>query len=496
MAVSEVKRQAEKEIQAGKTPVYKDLRDWLEIVESIGELKTIEEADWNLEMGTLAELVARESQGPVPAVLFDNIKDYPRGYRALFAQNASFKRMALDLGLPMSLDGLDLVRAFREKLAAHKPIPHQVVSQGPILENVLSGKDVNLLKFPVPLMHELDGGRYLGTACLVVTQDPDEGWVNFGTYRGMVQDEKSMSLYISPGKHGRIQIEKYFERKKPCPVAISVGQDPVLFMVSGNEIDYGVSEYDYAGGLKGSPIEVVKGKATGLPIPARAEIVIEGFLDPEERRKEGPFGEWTGYYASSTRPEPVVRVENIYHRNDPILCCARPGRPPSDYSLAKCFVKSALIWDQVERAGVPDVRGVWCHEAGGGRLLNIISIKQRYPGHAKQAAVVASQVHAGAYLGRYVIVVDDDIDPTSTFDVLWAVSTRSDPAESIDIIRRCWSGPLDPRIQPGKKGFNSRAIIDACRPFEWMKDFPPVAESTPELKKKVYDKWRKVLRGS
>jgi 4-hydroxy-3-polyprenylbenzoate decarboxylase len=276
---------------------------------------------------------------------------------------------------------------------------------------------------------------------------------------------------------------------------VSVGQDPVLFMVSGNEVDYGISEFDYAGGLKGGPVEVVEGSATGLPMPANAEIVIEGIMTPGDVMKEGPFGEWTGYYASSTRPEPVIRVQHIYHRNDPILTGARPGRPPSDYSLAKCMVKAALIWDQVERAGVPDVKGVWCHEAGGGRLLNIIAIKQRYPGHARQAALVASQVHAGAYLGRYVIVVDDDIDPTNTFDVLWALASRSDPVESIEILRRCWSGPLDPRIQPGKKGHNSRAIIDACRPFEWIKDFPPVAESSPELRKKVFEKWKKVIQG-
>lgn len=495
MTALEARKFAEKEIKAGKTPGYKDLREWLEIVDSLGELKRIDGVDWNLEMGALSELVARESKGPVPAVLFDNIKDYPRGYRALFAQNASFKRMALNLGLPLDLSGLDLVRAFRDKLAAHKPITHKVVKSGPILENVLTGKDINLLKFPVPFVHELDGGRYIGTGCLVITKDPEEGWVNFGTYRGMVHDETCMGLYISPGKHGRIQIQKYFDQGKRCPVVISVGQDPVLFMVSGNEVDYGVSEFDYAGGLKGAPVEVIEGRATGLPFPAHAEIVIEGFMEPGDVQKEGPFGEWTGYYASSIRPEPVVRVANIYHRNDPILCCARPGRPPSDYSLAKCFVKAALIWDQVERAGIPDVKGVWCHEAGGGRLLNIISIKQRYPGHARQALVAASQVHAGAYLGRYVIVVDDDIDPTNTFDLLWALVTRSDPVESIDILRRCWSGPLDPRIQPGKKGFNSRALIDACRPFEWMKDFPPVAESSPELREKVRAKWKKVIEG-
>ena len=350
MTALEARKLAEDEMKAGKTPKYTDLRDWLEIVDSFGELKKIDGVDWNLEMGTLAELLSRETKGgPVPAVLFDNVPGYPKGFRTLFAQNASFKRMALNLGLPMDLSNLDLVRAFRQKLVTHEPIKHKVVTKGPILENVDSGDKVNLLKFPVPFMHELDGGRFIGTACLVITKDPDEGWVNFGAYRGMVHDAKSMGLYISPGKHGSIQRAKYFERGKPCPVVISVGQDPVLFMVSGNEIDYGVSEFDYAGGLKGAPIEVIEGKSTGLPFAASAEIVIEGWMDPTDRKTEGPFGEWTGYYASSSRPEPVVRVENVYYRNDPILCCARPGRPPSDYSIAKCMVKAALIWEQVEK---------------------------------------------------------------------------------------------------------------------------------------------------
>jgi 4-hydroxy-3-polyprenylbenzoate decarboxylase len=152
-----------------------------------------------------------------------------------------------------------------------------------------------------------------------------------------------------------------------------------------------------------------------------------------------------------------------------------------------------MIWDELEKVGIPGVTGVWCHEAGGGRLFNIVSIKQAYPGHARQAGHIAAQCHAGAYLGRYVIVVDDDIDPSNTFEVLWAIASRSDPAESIDIIKRAWSGPLDPRIEPGHKGHNSRAIIDACRPFEWMDKFPPVAESSPELRARTLEKWGHLL---
>ncbi|HWP35295.1 MAG TPA: UbiD family decarboxylase, partial [Thermodesulfobacteriota bacterium] len=466
---------------------------WLVRVEELGELKRIEGAHWKLEMGAITELLARRGPTPPPAVLFDKVPGYPPGFRTIFCLTGSIKRMALTLGLPIVQSGIELVRAYRDRLRTLTPIPPKVVSDGPILENVDEGDRVNLLKFPVPLHHEQDGGRYIGTACIVMTRDPDEGWVNLGTYRGMVHDEKTVGVYISPGKHGRIHRQKYFERGKPCPVAVCVGQDPLLFLAAGNEVPYGMSELDYAGGFKGRPIEVIEGRYTGLPIPAHAEIAYEGFMYPGEGKDEGPFGEWTGYYASGERSEPFIRVQAVYYRNDPILTCARPSRPPSDYSFSKGIVKSALIWDELEKIGIPNVKGVWCHEAGGGRLFNVVSIKQAYPGHARQAALAAAQTHAGAYLGRYVIVVDDDIDPSNTFDVIWAIATRSDPAESIDIIRRAWSGPLDPRIRPGQKGFNSRAIIDACRPYEWRDQFPPVAEASPELLEETLRKWRGVL---
>ena len=137
---------------------------------------------------------------------------------------------------------------------------------------------------------------------------------------------------------------------------------------------------------------------------------------------------------------------------------------------------------------------VWAHPAAG-RFLTVVAIHQRYPGHAKQAAVIASQCRAGAYLGRYVIVVDDDIDITNSDDVFWAMGSRSDPDRSIDILRRTWSGPLDPTIPQQEKGFNSRALIDATRPFEWMDQFPPVSGASRELKQVVRKKWKGLLGG-
>ena len=232
---------------------------------------------------------------------------------------------------------------------------------------------------------------------------------------------------------------------------------------------------------------------TMFPIPASAEIVIEGESVPGEDRDEGPFGEWTGYYASSMRSEPTIRVKRVYHRNNPIILGAPPTRPPCEFNYMRCYLRSAMIWQELEAAGVPDVKGVWCHESGGSRLMVFVSIKQRYPGHARQAGMIAGFCHSAAYLGRYVVVVDDDIDVTNTDDVLWAIATRSNPDQDIEIIRRCWSGALDPIIPKDTKGHSSRAIIDACRPYEWIHEFPPVAESSDTVRQAAQLKWGKLL---
>lgn len=239
----------------------------------------------------------------------------------------------------------------------------------------------------------------------------------------MIHDENTVGFYISPGKHGRSQREKYSSTGRACKVAMSFGHDPLVFLAGCIEVPYGVSEAEFVGGVRGDPLEVIHGEYTGLPIPANAEIVIEGEAIFDEPRTGGPFGEWTGYNASAERPEPIVKVRRFYHRNNPIILGSPPGRPPSELCWYRSYLRSALIWDEIEKAGVPDVNGVWLTVSGGSRLILVVAIKQRYPGHAKQAAVVASQCHAGAYLGRNVIVVDDDIDPTNNDDVFWAIGT-------------------------------------------------------------------------
>lgn len=472
---------------------HADLREWIARVEALGELKRVSGVSWQLEMGAVAEMIYQATPENPPAILFEDIPGYPPEYRVLSGMTNSPRRLALTLGLPLPNHPLDVVRAYRDRMKRFELIPNVFVNGGPVLENVDRDDAVDLYKFPIPFLHELDGGRYIGTGDLVVMRDPETDWINVGTYRVMIHDRNTVGLWMSPGKHGRQIREKYFREGKPCPVVICCGQDPLLFLSSGNEVSFGVSEFAHAGGHRGVPFETLRGEVTGLPFPAGAEIVLEGEILPDVMKPEGPFGEWTGYYASSVREDPVVRVKRVYYRTNPIHTMARPGRPPSDYSLSKCVIKSAMIWDQVEKAGLSGVQGVWCHEAGGGRLFNIISIKQAYAGHAKQAAMLAASAHAGNYLGRFVIVVDEDIDPTNSFDLIWAMATRCDPVEDIDFIRRAWSGALDPRKRKGDV-HNTRAIIDACRPYEWIKDFPPVAESSPELKAKTLEKWGHLLK--
>ena len=467
---------------------YKDLRGWIDEVEKMGELRHFDGADCDLEIGAVTDIVCRENKQR-PAVLFDNIKGYPQGYRVVAGMLNTMPRLALTVGMATELGRLKFVQDWRNRMRNLVPIPPVLVNKGPVMENVMEGDQVDLLKFPAPMWHELDGGRYIGTASVTITRDTESDWVNLGTYRVMVHDKNTLGFYMSPGKHSRIHREKWFALGKPCPVVMSFGHDPLLFLTATLQAPPGVCEYDIAGGLKGEPIEIVRGPITGLPIPAHSEIVIEGESVPSEMRVEGPFGEFTGYYGSAERPEPFIKVKRVMYRNSPIITGAPPFRPPSDCSFYYCPINAATVWDNMEKAGVPDVRGVWQHEAATNWAFTAVSIKQRSPGHARQAGLLASQVMGGGYMNRYVVVVDEDIDPSDMDDVLWAMSTRADPARSVEILHRCWSGPLDAAIPVEDKGFNSRMIIDACRPYEWMDKFAPVVATSSALRDRVYDRF-------
>jgi 4-hydroxy-3-polyprenylbenzoate decarboxylase len=470
---------------------HDDLRDWLRLVDAAGELRVLEGVDCEENVGRIAEML-HHTDG-APAVLFDRIPGHEPGYRILVNAQGERRRLAISLGLPVDIGTWDLMDAWERLMDETRPQPLEMVETGPIAENVFGGNEVDLLKFPTPLWHPQDGGRYLGTGDAVITRDRDTGWLNTGTYRVMVHDRGHTGLYISPGKHGRIHRDKHFDKGEPLPAVVLVGMDPLIFVASALEMAPGLSELEWVGGMRGRPLQCIRGRHTGLPIPARAEIALEGFLHADRRRLEGPFGEWTGYYASASREEPVFEVKALYHRHDPIILGVPPEKPPYEAHRFRQYLRSANLRRELRLAGIPDVTAAWCHGVGGCRLFNVVAIKQRYPGHARQAGHVAAQCRTGAYLGRITVVVDDDVDVSDLDEVIWAVCTRSDPERSIDIIKRAWSGPLDPAIRPGEKGFNSRLIIDACRPWEWLDEFPPAIGPEPEEKRVTRDRWSWIL---
>jgi UbiD family decarboxylase len=478
-------------VDSGALSSISDLRDWLRIMDSLGEVQVVEGADWDLEIGGISHLNYRRQ--PSAALVFDRVTGYPPGYRVLTGSISSARRMAATLRLGTDYTDQQLVEALRGKPLEWETRAHEfepiLVERSPLLENIVDGPDVDLLRFPVPLWHEQDGGRFIGTGCIVMTSDPDTGQVNGGAYRMQVQDNgRTATVTAGPGHHGGQNFQKWFDREGRAPIAVSFGHDPLLLMVAGTEVPTGVCELNYAGAMIGRPLEVLRGECTGLPIPAGSEIAIEGWVRPDQLLPEGPFSEWTGYYSFSP-PAPTVDIQRLYFRNDPILLGSLPAKPPHDFSYMRTVLKSAMIHDALVKAGVPDVRGVWAHECGGGRMLLAVSIKQRYCGHSRQAAYIAAQCQEGAYFNRYVIVVDDDVDPMNLEDVMWAACTRCEPSEDIEITRKAWGSQLDPLLTDLSRLYNSRVIIDACRPFERIHDFPPVAQPGPAFLRNIRRKW-------
>jgi UbiD family decarboxylase len=468
---------------------YRDLRAFLDAASAIGEVKTIEGADWDLEIGCITELSA-EKHGPI--LLFDAIAGYPRGYRIATNFLASPRRFALAMGVPLDLPPLEILRAWKEKSARVKLLPPRVVATGEITENVLDGDAADLERFPAPRWHQRDGGRYIGTADMVINKDPDTGWVNVGTYRACIHGPRRLSLWMNPDRDGRYIAQKYWSQGRACPVAVVLGADPTSWMASPVKLSRGVSELDYMGALHGEPLEVLHSELTGLPIPAHAEIVVEGEIPPveEESVLEGPFGEWPGYYTHIGH-ECVVRVKRIMFRNDPILLGNPPLLPITQrYGVPIHVVR---VWEHLENAGIANIRGVWTHI---NNLLVVISLKQAFAGHATHALITAAGLHYGPGMDTYYVAVDDDIDPSNLDEVLWAMCTRVDPAKQVQILSSYTTG-LDPRLSPERKKQGDltmgRMLIDACRPWTWRNDFALPNRFDDETRARVWKKWAATL---
>jgi 4-hydroxy-3-polyprenylbenzoate decarboxylase len=470
--------------------MYRDLREFIDLVDGIGDLKRVSGAELDFEIGGITEVAAGSAE--CPALLFDAIPGQPVGNRIFTNATVNARRAALALGIDHTLPPVEILNSWKRKRADLRPIEPKMCADAAFLQNAMPADNIDVSKFPCPIWHRKDGGPFIGSGSLVVTKDPESGWVNSAIYRVQVHSPNRVTVQFDhKGRHGAMISRKYWNEGRPCPVAIVNGEDPALFMSGFEYLPERESEYALAGAIKGVPIEVCPAPMTGLPVPAHAEIVLEGELLPLEQESllEGPFGEFTGYYAAEKRPAPVMKVQGAYYRTHPILLGSPPLKPPRFHFGIP--LRAASIWSNLEACGVSDVVGAWQHVS---QLMTVVALKQRYAGHAKRAALIAA---ANSYMGRIVVVVDDDVDPSNLADVMWAVATRAEPSEDVDIIRNGWSSALDPRIPEQNRtvglNSNSKMIVDACIPFQHLGTYPPTSALTIAETADIRSRWKHIL---
>lgn len=474
-------------IKSARAEKWRDLREWITLIEQNGALKRIyEPVDADEELSAITYMATRGENAP--ALLFETIMDDESGSSVLANMLGSSKeRYALAVGINPNLSIAEMIaetRGIMNRRIAPQQVPK---SKAPVNEVVLRGDDIDLTRFPSPKFWPGDGGRYIGTGDITLTASPHTGRINVGCYRQMLHGPRRVDLYCSPGKHGLLDREAWWKDGKPCEVVVAYGIDPVLFMVAAQVFGAKESELEVAGGMMGHALELTDAETVSLPIPARAELVIEGTVREGDVLAEGPLGEFTGYYGRERSPQPVIDVTALHMRKGPILTAALMAKYPScEIGAYYAIMRSARILDDLERIGVPGVVGAYAHPAAAsGWGIVVVSLQQQYPGHAAQVLALTAQCPAAAYYTKWIIAVDDDVDPTDMNEVMWALSTRCHPAEDIDIIRRTWSTGLDPsQFEMERRPYGSKALIDACKPHRHLKEFP----QTTLLRRGVYER--------
>jgi UbiD family decarboxylase len=483
---------------------YESLREWIAKLEEAGELKRIKaEVDWNEEIGGITRRVLNmKEQGP--ALLFENIKDHQNthGKKLFTASLSTYGRIGLMLGLPKETPVRELIQTVRSRIK--HPVKPYLVKDAPCKEHVEKDNDVNILEFPVPKWHWRDGGRYITTFAGVVTKDPETLWTNVGLYRGMVVDSKSIAAYIVSQKHWAQHYHEYKRLGKPMPVAIVYGWDPVLPFTACAPYRGAVSEYEIMGALRQKPVPLVQCESVDLEVPAEAEIVVEGTISFEEESyvMEGPFGEYPGYYGPA-HVRPVIRLNCVTHRDDPILQGTLEGPTPNENSHCSSISLSALAWEALERTGIPGIKDVFCPPGASWGTNVRVQINKRYQGHAKQVAACLWGLTPTNF--KNVVVVEEDIDIYDPDSVEWAIAYRVDPKEDLIVFPGLPGSSLDPCMaQPQWKeaaafggGRWNRLLIDATRTWRWGpreewggERFPLKVEISVETQKKVQDRWK------
>ncbi len=477
---------------------YKDLRELIEVLEKKHLLRRIKtEVSAELEITGLLDRAVK-SNGP--ALLFENVK----GYKIPVFANAfgTMERMCLALGV----DNLDEIGERIQKLLEFeapsgiwegiKMLPQvaeltsfapKYVKSGPCKEVILK-EGFSLDDFPVLKCWPQDGGRFI-TLPLVFTKNLKTGKQNVGMYRMQVYDGKTTGMHWHIHKHGARDYADASGKSDRIEVAVAIGADPAVVYSATTPLPDNIDEIMFAGFLRKKNVELVKCETVDLFVPAHAEIILEGYVDSKERRTEGPFGDHTGYYSLADE-FPVFHITCITHRKNPIYHATVVGIPPmEDAYLGKATER---IFLPLMKTQLPEIVDINLPVEAVFHNLCIVSIKKRYPGHAKKV-MFALWGMGQMMFAKTIIVLDDDVNVQDMRDVLWATTTRMDPARDVIIIDRAPTDTLDHASPLPNLG--SKMGIDATRKGKdegFNREWPDALKMDEAVKKRVDTIWREL----
>ncbi|GAA3815305.1 MULTISPECIES: non-oxidative hydroxyarylic acid decarboxylases subunit C [Amycolatopsis] len=439
---------------------YDDFRSFLDTLDEHGQLLRItEEVAPEPDLGAAANAAPRLGD-KAPALYFDNVTGFTDARIALNV-HGSWANHALAMGLPPQTGIKDQVAEFIRRWEDF-PVPPERRANPPWAENVLEGDDVDLFRvLPLFRLNDGDGGFYLDKAAVVSRDpaDPDHfGKQNVGVYRMQVKGRAKLGLQPVPMHDIALHLAKAEENGEDLPVAIALGNEPVISIVAATPMAYDQSEYEMAGALRGAPAPIATAPLTGLDVPWGSEVVLEGVIEGRKREIEGPFGEFTGHY-SGGRNMTVVRIDRIHHRTNPVFESLYLGMPWTEIDFLMAANTCVPIYQQLKEA-FPEVQAVNAMYTHG--LLAIISTKKRYGGFAKAVGMRAMTTPHGLGYVKTVIMVDEDVDPFNLPQVMWALSTKVNPAGDLVNIPNLPVLELDPGSQPA--GITNKMIIDATTP--------------------------------
>ena len=465
---------------------YADLREFLSKLEAAGKLHRItRQVDKDWEIAAVSRIAFQSIPEPKrPALLFENVKGFDTPV-VLGVNGASRSIYCLSLECDLG----EVQEKWSE--AELHPIPPVLVSKGPVQENIDKGDQADITRLPIPTWTVgEDPSPYITAGC-VVTRDPDTGVRNVGTYRVQIKGPRKLGLFINYLQGGRDHVEKNNRAGKPTPVAIVMGTDPVIGLVSVSRVQADMDELAVAGGLRGKAVEVVRCQTVDLEVPATAEVVIEGIIRANELEDEGPFGEYTGYMGPAAMSY-VVDITCITHRNQPIVQAFLSQMPPSESSCIRSIGRESTLFKHLKEDLRLPVRDVHLLEHSGAAAYLVISIKKTHPVQPR-TVMFAAWAYAPQF-GKFTVVVDDDIDVRDPDDVNWALSFRVQPESDAFIMSGTAAVSLDPsqaaaqvRQEESTRRVSSKLGIDATRKHA----FPPLALPPREHLARVRQDWKK-----